>query len=229
MTERVVAGQEVPAVAALLGDLARGTLCERIRVVAPLRRRFRTGLAGEFGGRRTGDQQHLAARARNFLSRQRNGRTCHVGNGIDAFGLEPLAADRGRDVRLVLVIRGNNADRLAEHLAAEIVDRHLRRFDRVLADQISEAARMIGQHADLHGVVRHLRLRRTACHQHGRDRQSNSCFHDNSLPLNSIEWHQTGSAMPSCPGSAPPSSLSPSILMPCTAAKPNVYGLRITS
>ena len=46
-----------------------------------------------------------------------------------------------REVGLVLVIGGDHLDLLAEHLAAEILDRHLRGFNRILAAVVGIDAR----------------------------------------------------------------------------------------
>ena len=75
-------------------------------------------------------------------------------------GVVPLARLAGRDVGLVLVVGGDDLDRLAGDLAAEVVDRHLRRLDGALAAEIGIEAGQIRQHADLDGVAGDLCQRR---------------------------------------------------------------------
>ena len=62
-------------------------------------------------------------------------------------------AMRAADVRLELVVADDDADRLAQHLAAEIVDRHLRRGHRALAGRRRGRPVHVGEHADLDDVV----------------------------------------------------------------------------
>jgi hypothetical protein len=51
-------------------------------------------------------------------------------------------------------------DLLAQHRAAEIVDRHLRRDHRALTVDVGVEARHVGQHTELHDIVGDLRRRR---------------------------------------------------------------------
>ena len=74
------------------------------------------------------------------------------------------------DIRLELMVADDHADRLAQHLAAEIVDRHLRRGDRTLAGRRRCRAVHVGEHADLDDVVGNLRQRRRRCQHRGRKR-----------------------------------------------------------
>jgi hypothetical protein len=72
-----------------------------------------------------------------------------VDDHVDAFGIEPLARQRGRDVRLGPMVGADDGDRLAQHLAAEFLDRHLGRHHRALAGQVRRAAGHVGHDADL--------------------------------------------------------------------------------
>ena len=76
-----------------------------------------------------------------------------------------FAEFRGPDVGLVLVVGGNELDLLAEHLAAEIGDRHLRGLDAALADHVGIEARHIVDVADDDAFG--LRLRRGGERQRG--------------------------------------------------------------
>ena len=68
------------------------------------------------------------------------------------------------------MVADDHADRLAQHLAAEIVDRHLRRRHRALAGRRRCRAVHVGEHADLDQIVRNLRERRRRCQHRERKR-----------------------------------------------------------
>ena len=69
----------------------------------------------------------LVAGVGDRLDDQRLGRAGDIHDRIDMLGVEPVAGDRGGAVGAVLVIGDDDLDRRAEHLAAKILDRHLRR------------------------------------------------------------------------------------------------------
>ena len=50
----------------------------------------------------------------------------NVDDQVDLVDVVPAPRDAAADIRLELVVADDDADRLAQHLAAEIVDRHLR-------------------------------------------------------------------------------------------------------
>jgi hypothetical protein len=127
-------------------------LASAVGVVGPVHRGRRAGLAGEIGRRRAGNDDYLVLGPRHFLHRQRDARCRQVGDHLHALLVEPLAGDRRRDIGLVLVVGADDFDLLAEHRAAEIVDRHLRRDDRAGPAQIGVKARHVGEHADLDRV-----------------------------------------------------------------------------
>jgi hypothetical protein len=62
------------------------------------------------------------------------------------------------------VIGGDDDDRLSKDFTTEVVDRHLRGFDRMLSDEICKSTRMIRQHTDLDDVVGNLRACRRTRH-----------------------------------------------------------------
>jgi hypothetical protein len=72
---------------------------------------------------------------------------------VDFLDVEPFAGDAGGDVGLVLVIGDHDFDRLAEHLAAEILHRHAHGRDRAFAGFMRELTGHVGQHPDLHHIV----------------------------------------------------------------------------
>ena len=72
-----------------------------------------------------------------------------IGDHVDAFDVVPAARDGGGEIELVLVVSVDQLDLLAEHAAAEILDRHFRGFDRPLAVKVGECSGLIGEYADL--------------------------------------------------------------------------------
>ena len=165
MAERIVVGDEEPAVAAALDHCLRGADRERVGVEHPLDRVGRAEFAVEVGGAgRVGDEQLLLF-VGDVLHREPDRRDRHVHDQVDLLGVVPAPRDGAADVRLELMIADDHADRLAEHLAAEIVDRHLRRGHRALAGRCRRRPVHVGEDADLDRVVRDLgkrRLRRQA-------------------------------------------------------------------
>ena len=107
------------------------------------------------------------------LDREPDCRHRDVQDQIDLVDIVPAPRDAAADVGLELVIADHDTDRLAQHLAAEIVDRHLRRRHRTLAGRRRGRAVHVGKHADLHDVVGNLRERRRRCEH--RCRAERSC------------------------------------------------------
>ena len=77
----------------------------------------------------------------------------HVDDQVDLVDIVPASRDAAADVGLELVVADDEADRLAQHLAAEIVDRHLRGGDRALAGRRRRGAVHVGENADLDDIV----------------------------------------------------------------------------
>ena len=68
---------------------------------------------------------------------------------VDLFGVIPLARDIGGNIRLVLMICGDDLDRCIQHLATEILCSHLRCFVRPLAAKVRIYTGLVVQNADL--------------------------------------------------------------------------------
>ena len=168
MPERVVVGDEEPAIATALDHLLRGADRKRTGVEHPLHRIGRTELAVKIRrAGRMGDEQFLLF-VGDILHREADGRHRHVHDQVDLLDIVPAPRDCAADVRLQLMIADDYRDRLAQHLAAEIVDRHLRCGNRALSGRRRGRAVHIGEHADLDDVVGNLRERRSRCQHRGR-------------------------------------------------------------
>ncbi len=96
----------------------------------------------------------------DVLHRQPHRRHRHVDDQIDLIDIVPAPGNARADIRLELMIADDHADRLAEHLAPEIIDRHLRRGHGALAGRRGRRPVHIGEDADLDHVVRYLGERR---------------------------------------------------------------------
>ena len=150
MAERIVGGEEEPGVAAGLDQLAAGADGQRVGVVGPVNAVGRALAAGEVGGRAGRyDDQRLLLLAQDFLHRQHRRGVRQVAHQIDVFDVEPPVDDVGGDVRLVLVVGVDELDRLAQRLAAEVLDRHARRGDAAHAREVGVDAGLIVDDADL--------------------------------------------------------------------------------
>jgi hypothetical protein len=149
IAEGIVGGQEEPAVAALLDECAAGADRQRMRVVGPVEAIGRAGFAGEIRGRRTGDDVDLLLFLGDGLDRERHRRGRQLHDRVHLLGVVPLAGDVGGDIGLVLVVGIDDLDRHTQHLAAEILDRHLCGLDRRFAAEIGIDARLVVQDADL--------------------------------------------------------------------------------
>jgi len=79
-----------------------------------------------------GDEKLLAV-VGHLLNRQTDGRDRHVDDQVNLVDVVPLARNAGSDVGLDLMVGGNDSNRLAQNLAAEIFGRHLRGGDRAWA------------------------------------------------------------------------------------------------
>ena len=156
IAEGVVRGHEEPGVAARLHQRAAGTDRERVGVVGPVEAVGLAGVAGEPRGRGTHDDVDLLHLPGEIVDRERDRGGRQLGDHVDALDLVPAPRDRGREIRLVLVVGGDDLDLLSEDGAAEILDRHLRRFDRPFAAVVGIDPGLVVQDADLDlGGCRH--------------------------------------------------------------------------
>ncbi|MNL26000.1 hypothetical protein D3C87_1475050 [compost metagenome] len=84
---------------------------------------------------------------------QAGGRVRAGDDDIDLLLVEPFASARGRDVRLVLVVGGDDFDLLAVDGPAHLVDRHADRVQTGLAVDVGIDTRHVGDEADADDIV----------------------------------------------------------------------------
>ena len=149
MAKDIVGGDEEPAVAAILDDGAADRVRVGIRVIGPMRGIGRAGFAGDVGACRIGDDHDLFVLFRQLHHRERRRGCRHVDDHVDAFVFLPFAGERGGDIGLVEDVGADEFDRLAEHHAAEILDRHLGGLDVPHPADVGINRGEIGEHADL--------------------------------------------------------------------------------
>ena len=98
MTERIIVGDEEPAIAAALGHGLRGADRERASVKHPLHRVGRAELAVEIGrASGMGDEQSLFFIG-DVLHREPDRRDRHVDDQIDLVDIVPAPRDAGADI-----------------------------------------------------------------------------------------------------------------------------------
>ena len=119
----------------------------------------RARLAGEVGRAGAGQQHRLVVGLGDFQNGKADGRIDQIGDGVDAVEIEPAPRDGGADIGLVLMIGGDDLDRNAVDLVAELFGRHLGRFDRAGAGILLIRPGKIGEHADLDLAARHVGMR----------------------------------------------------------------------
>ena len=130
-------------------------------VGVPLDAIGRARLAGEVGRRGGIEDDDPVARLGEVLDRERDARIGDVENRLDAPLVIPLPRDGEADVDLVLVVGDQQLDRLAEHRAAEILDRHPRHFNRARPGEIGVGAGLVVHHPDREAVGCARRQRRS--------------------------------------------------------------------
>ena len=126
---------------------------ERVIIVGVVDRDRRAGFVGDARRARPVEDDDLVFRLGDFDRGERGRRRSDIHQRIDVLGIEPFPRGRRGNIRLVLMIRGNDFDRLAEHRAAEILHRHLRGRHRADAGDVCVDARHVLDHADFHHAV----------------------------------------------------------------------------
>jgi hypothetical protein len=163
MAERVIRRDEIPGLSARPRDGVAGQFRQGIGVIVEVKADRRTGFAGEIRRSRPADDENPVLLPRDFKDRKssRGGRA--TGDHVDAFIVKPFARLLRGDIRLVLMVGGNDLDLLGKNFVAEILRRQPRRRNRTTAAIVGKNAGLIVEHADLDDVIR---------------APSGSCLHD---------------------------------------------------
>ncbi len=149
LPEGVIGGEEEPGIPAALDHGAAGAVRQRVGVVGPvdgIGRALRPGQVGAAGARIDEDLVLLAG---DLADGERHRRGRDIEDGVDPVPVVPLPGDAGADIRLVLVVGGDDLDADGFVDRREVFHRQLRRGDRSLAADIGIDPRHVVQDADL--------------------------------------------------------------------------------
>ena len=149
MAEGVVGGDEEPGIAARLHHRAAGGMRQHPGVHRPMHRGRRALRPGQVGGGPGGvdvDLVHLLADAGH---RQRDGAVRHVDDHVDLVAVDPLPRQAGTDVRLVLVVAGDDLHRDVAPRGLAVGNPQLYACDGDGSAQVAIDARLVAQNADL--------------------------------------------------------------------------------
>jgi len=128
--------------------------------------------AREIGGRRTGVQVDDVLLLGEVGDGEPDARTGEIDEYVHLLDFDPLFADVGADVGLVLVIGRDQIDFSAFGQKTRILDRHLSGNSRARASNVSVQTRLIAETSDPHDLVE-LALSECASNEHetGSERQ----------------------------------------------------------
>ena len=174
----VVDGDEEPGLEAAVDQSGADRVPNRIGVEDIVNRCRGAALVGQALRAGRAQRHDLMAGVADPLHNQRLGRTADVEDRIDPLVLEPIARDRGGTVDAVVRILDEQLDRRAEHLLAEIVDRHFAGRGAALAGIRRIRTGEVENQPDPHDTIGNLRRKRagqegTQCNRHrgGRSQQ----------------------------------------------------------
>ncbi len=154
MAEGIVGRQKEPVLATALDNGARRTLGQRHGVIGVVDGVRRAGLVGQRRGARAVVDHHALFLVRHLGQRQRGAGVGTAEDHRQVLGVDPFAGLAGSDVGLVLVVHHQHFDRLAQHLAAKVVNGHLDGSGATLAFNVGIETGHVGDVADLDLVLR---------------------------------------------------------------------------
>ena len=160
LAERVIHGQEIPRVEAGRRQRARRRGALAPGVGDPLHGGRRAELAAEVGGHRARRQGDPAAVLHQVDDAERDPGIREVHDAGHPLLIDPAPRDREADIRLVLVVGGQDLDLQSAGLLGEILEREVGGGDRARPDLIRERAAHVAEHADLDAAAGHLGGRR---------------------------------------------------------------------
>ena len=179
LTEGIVRRQEEPGVEPGLDGSESGDVGLREGVVGIMHGVGTARLVAQADRGRPVVDHDLVARLGDLAGCQRGGGCRHVVNHLDALIVEHVAGDIGGKIGLVQMIRRDDLDLATEHLATEILRRHLRGR---LAARSGNVGVKPGHIEDAAEFQRRFRLRqrgaRRQCKRTGEGARQNP-FHEN--------------------------------------------------
>src|SRR5882724_6752318 len=180
LSERVVGGEEEPAVEALLDGGQTGDVRLRKSVEDIMHGVGSAGFVREPDRPRTVEHDDLVARLCDLAGGERGGGSRDIDDGLDALIVEHIAGDIGGKIGLVEVIGRDDLDFAAQNLAADIFGRHLRRR---LAARAGDVGVKPGHIEDGAELERRLTLRRRAGGDQQRGENAGENLSKNSFHL----------------------------------------------
>src|SRR5579871_4179429 len=146
--ERIVGGNEEPALAARLRQRFAEARTQGVGIVGPVNEIAGAFRAGHDRGPRPRSDGPLVLLLRYRDHRERDRRIGQVHDDVDILRIEPLPRDRRPDVGLVLMISRDDFDRYAQRLR-EVIDSELSSDDGAYALIVGVDARHVVEDADL--------------------------------------------------------------------------------
>ena len=119
-----------------------------VGIVEPGQTVSRALLAGKFGRRHRRIDHDLVLVARQRLDRQSDRRVRHVGHHVDAIDVEPFPDNTDADIRLVLMVCGQNFDLDRRDQFLKILCRHFGGSDGARSRQIGQWSGLVIDNAD---------------------------------------------------------------------------------
>ncbi|MCY1532585.1 hypothetical protein D9M68_678680 [compost metagenome] len=162
IAECVVGGQHEPALAALLDHGRRRAAGLRRRGIGVAHRVGRAGFLGQAVGARAGADEDFFLLGGDRADGKRGRRIRTADHQVHLVLVPPLARAVRRDVGPVLMVGRQDLDRLAQHLAAEIGNRHADGVQPARAIEVRIRPAHVGDKGDLHLVALRGRASRPA-------------------------------------------------------------------
>src|SRR5262249_33300051 len=120
VAESIIGRQKKPCVIASLDRGGASAVCERVIVIRVMDRDRRACLVGDASRAGPIEDDDLVFGLGKLNSSERGRRSGDIHERIDMLDVEPFPHNSGSNIRLVLMIRGDDFDRFAQHLSAEI-------------------------------------------------------------------------------------------------------------
>ena len=158
VAESIIGRQEKPCVVASLDRGGASAVSERVIVIRVMDRDRRACFVGDARRARSIEDDDLVFGLGKIDSSERGRRSGDIHERINVLDVEPFSHNGGSNVRLVQMIGGDDFDRFAQHLSAEIFYRHLGSSHRAHAGDVRVDARHVLEHANFHDAVGNLFL-----------------------------------------------------------------------